>query len=473
MENTEVDKKSKDLAKWRDYYNANKFNYLKQRLMNRVKANVNVKYTTLLKYDMVNYYLDNCNETQLQAFNKQRDFYNTMNDVSNLQNQQEKKLESAIKTIMGVNANLNIKIVKNEPALEKIEEEVKTVYNLSTAIHDIKYNAVNKHNKPLKDTTKRNQLNYLYKLSQLLNCEDNFSVLKDKKSLDKINSVPKALKIQLINLINSIHRYSIEFKTMMEKDIVMYRKELEKVFKEKNKYNKKMRNNVVKLEWTKAVKLYKDFEKHYKVRLKEYKKTMYDTTKSELHNLFYELNQIYLLFSLYVLRPPLRGGDYMKVNIVSKEILPISDRREQGIVEADPITNEIENYYVPRLHAFIFQNYKTADLYHQVWFIQSSKTLPNYFGKRMKLINIILDSLVMFPRKYLLCKRDNSLYTSTAIFNLLSETINTKVTANIFRHSYITYQYETLKIKDRKKKKLARLMLHQPTTAENQYLQAV
>ena len=107
----------------------------------------------------------------------------------------------------------------------------------------------------MKDTTKRNQLNYLYKLSQLLECENDFSVLKDKSSLDKINSVPKALKIQLINLINSIHRYSIEFKTMMEKDIVMYKKELEKVFKEKNKYNKKMRNNVVKLEWTKAVEL--------------------------------------------------------------------------------------------------------------------------------------------------------------------------------------------------------------------------
>ena len=60
---------------------------------------------------------------------------------------------------MGVNANLNIKIVKNEPALEKIEEEVKPVYNLSTAIHDIKYNAVSKKNKPLAPNTKRNQLN--------------------------------------------------------------------------------------------------------------------------------------------------------------------------------------------------------------------------------------------------------------------------------------------------------------------------
>ncbi len=469
-----MEEKSKDLAKlqqWREYYNKNKFKYLKRRLMKRVKSGVNVKYTTLVKYDMIGYYLDNCNETQKEIFDKQKEFFNTMNDVTNLQHQTEAKLENAIQSIIGKNADLKIQIIKNDPNIEVVDEAVDTTYNLQTAIHDIKYNAVNKHNKPLKDTTKRNQLNHLYKLVQLLNCEDDFAVLKLPSSLQAINALPQQQKINIINLINSIHRYSVKFKTMMAKDIVMYKTELNSIFQKKKKQDLQNRQNKVRVEWSNVLAMYNKMEKEYKIKLKEYKKYMMNADKTEMKEEFYKLNQAYLLLSLFVLRPPLRGGDYMKINVVDE--LPVLDRRHQQLVDTDSKTKLIENYYLKPFHAFVFQQYKTNHLYHQVWFEQTSKSLPNYFGKRTKLINIINESLTMFPRPYLLCKKNYLLYKSTEIFNLLSNHIKKRITANKLRHSYITYQYETLKIKDRKKKKLARLMLHQPSTAEQNYLQVV
>ena len=161
----------------------------------------------------------------------------------------------------------------------------------------------------------------------------------------------------------------------------------------------------------------------------------------------------------------------MSVNVVDE--LPVADRRHQNITDVDPKTKLVENYYVKPYHAFVFQRYKTSALYHQVWFEMTAKSLPTYFGKRSKLINIINDSLTMFPRPYLLCKRNYLLYTSTQLFNLLSNQIKKKITANKLRHSYITFQYETVGIKQKRKEKLSRLMLHQPATAEQNYLQVV
>ena len=59
------------------------------------------------------------------------------------------------------------------------------------------------------------------------------------------------------------------------------------------------------------------------------------------------------------------------------------------------------------------------------------------------------------------------------MFKKLSTVLNIKITANMLRHSFITYQYKEKKISDGFKTVLAKSMLHQPTTAEHQYVQEI
>lgn len=467
-----MDKKLKKKAKWRTYYNDNRNTYLINRMMKRCLDGVNVKYSTLLKYDMIGYYLENANKNQLEVFYKQKRFYETMNNVANLEGQTEKKLKNAIETIVGKNANLKIQILNtNNVNSQSVDENVATKYTLQDAIKDIKYNSVTKTQQPLSNSTRRIQLLYIYRLSNILNCEEDFAVLKQQSSMDVLNKLPKQDKINYVSLINSIHRYSIKFKTMMGKDIVIYKNALDEIFKKRKAEDEEKRKKTVTLEWSVVEQMYKKMTVEYKQKKKEYEKYLNDATKSDLHKDFYKFQQLYLLFSLYVLRPPLRGGDYMNINVV--DTLPIMDRRHQDIVEFDPSTNKVENYYIVPKHSFVFQNYKTSYMYNQVWFPLSASSLPPYFGYRTKLVNLINETLTMFPRKYLLCKENNTLHNANVIFQHLSQYINKKITANILRHSYITYQYETMKIKHKKKERLSKLMLHQASTAETKYLQTV
>ena len=185
---------------------------------------------------------------------------------------------------------------------------------------------------------------------------------------------------------------------------------------------------------------------------------------------FFTFQMMYVLFSLYVLRPPLRGGDYKNVHVV--KALPVADRREQELVDRDPETGEVENYFDTSNNVFVFQDYKTSHMYHQVWFGFTQKELPNTLGKRAQLLKVIKESLDMFPRKYLICSASNKRYINTSnLFKKLSAYLGVKVTANMLRHSFVTYQYKTKNIKEKLKLKLGRLMLHTANTAQQNYLQ--
>lgn len=466
-----MDQKVKDLVKWKNYYNSNKTKYLLQRLQKRTLKGCKVKYTTLLKYDMVGYYLQNANTEQLKVFEEQKKFYETMYDVTNLKGQTEKKLKNAIESICGKHANLKIEFI--EKPKDVIKEEVdSSIYNIQSAIADIKHKSVNRMLKPLHINTKRTHLNYLYKLCNLLQCEEDMSILKQEKSLETILAQPNSEKTNYINLINSLHRYSIPFKTMMEKQIVMYKTAMNNIFSDIKKRDKIKRMEQINIEWSQIIEKYKDMSSEYKRRKKDYEKNnMLDEVNNKSHESFYNFQQMYLLFSLFVLRPPLRGGDYNKIYLVDS--LPIHDRRHQNIVSKDKVTGNIENYYIKPRHTFVLQNYKTAWQYHQVWFEMTASSLPPYFGQRTKLIEIINESIIMFPRMFLLCQFSGQVYSKGSLMRNLSSHLKLKISANTFRHSFITYQYHTKNIKQKKKDRLAKLMLHSASTAENNYLQAI
>ena len=94
--------------------------------------------------------------------------------------------------------------------------------------------------------------------------------------------------------------------------------------------------------------------------------------------------------------------------------------------------------------------------------------------------NIIQNSVKVYPRQYLIVNPNNGKpyatlsSTISTVFStpqLLEENDGNPISANILRHSYVTYMWKKKKINDAQKKDLARLMLHQVGTAESSYLQ--
>jgi len=86
----------------------------------------------------------------------------------------------------------------------------------------------------------------------------------------------------------------------------------------------------------------------------------------------------------------------------------------------------------------------------------------------------------VFPRKYLIVNPENGKPYSN-LSSTISSTFSTPdvleandgnpISANILRHSYVTYMWKKKQISDPQKKELAKLMLHQVGTAESSYLQ--
>ena len=124
----------------------------------------------------------------------------------------------------------------------------------------------------------------------------------------------------------------------------------------------------------------------------------------------------YLLFSLYVYRPPVRDdygicrllapnekiSDYIK-----RKYDPVVDDEtgiptKEGAMEREKEGRNFFNYYSIREKTFVFQRYKTEALYRQRRFQLSQLQAP--FGNGTVLANIIKDSYDKYPRKWLIAR---------------------------------------------------------------------
>ena len=129
---------------------------------------------------------------------------------------------------------------------------------------------------------------------------------------------------------------------------------------------------------------------------------------------------------------------------------------------------------------FVLQEYKTSARYYQQRFPLTRTALKAVFGSFGALRKIIQQSVKVFPRKYLIVNPESGKPYSN-LSGTISSTFSTPdvleandgnpISANILRHSYVTYMWKKKQISDTQKKELAKLMLHQVGTAESSYLQ--
>merc|ERR1711991_183852 len=185
-----------------------------------------VKYSTLVKYDLVGDYLLVCTQSQKDVFLKEQKFYNMINQPEFQKNKTQKELENTIKQIVGSDIeNLKINFTFENDTNKK--ETSTEAYTITDAIKDIKYNAVNKNNEPLKITTKQNLMQAANLLCETVDCESDFSIIIEEENIAKIQILPYNKFVSIITLIMSLHRYSVKFKTVLGKNIVIFRKIME------------------------------------------------------------------------------------------------------------------------------------------------------------------------------------------------------------------------------------------------------
>lgn len=128
-----------------------------------------------------------------------------------------------------------------------------------------------------------------------------------------------------------------------------------------------------------------------------------------------------LLFSMYMLIPPVRGGDYYATQFVYDDEVPT------------------EKNYI-RIRADIMEStltdFKTARQYKQI---------VNQFPP--ELVHEVKTSLEMFPRKYLFVNTLGKPYTRTTFTlwarRLLTKILGTDFVLGFMRHKYITHFFAT------------------------------
>jgi len=187
----------------------------------------------------------------------------------------------------------------------------------------------------------------------------------------------------------------------------------------KNERIERGENNLVRnqkdnyVDWDIILDVYKDAEK---------KKNLSD---------FDTLN--YVILSLYVLFPPRRLTDYslMKVNTDNK------------IKVNKGLTKQYDkfNYYSPKKHLFVFNNYKTNK---KVIRVEDEDNKPMYKQQIFKVPPNLAKVLNSFIKEYDIDNGDLLLDMTTdslgdRITKIFSDAISKNVSLNILRHSYISY----------------------------------
>jgi hypothetical protein len=204
-------------------------------------------------------------------------------------------------------------------------------------------------------------------------------------------------------------------------------------------YNDKLKNNNSKSEkqqeeWisqNEVKEIYNNLEDEAKLLLK----------KKNLNNDEYNKLLSYVVLSLYVLQPPRRNLDYLKMIAVAKY---------KGTEDKN------YNYFDIANKKMIFNNYKTKGTY------QSQE-----IDIDEKLYLILLMWIKKFKIKsYILQKMDNSELDKNGITKILYKIFNKKIGSSMLRNIYLTDKYSD---KNEEKIKDAKMMGTSVGTIDNQY----
>jgi len=161
----------------------------------------------------------------------------------------------------------------------------------------------------------------------------------------------------------------------------------------------------------------------------------------------------YLLLSLLVLQPPIRTSFYTTAKFLRKKDDNDNNNNYVWITKR----GIIKCYY-------IINNDKVKNTREY-----SNKNLSKIEIENKNLCNLIYDSFIKFPRKYLFEHNEKPISQNTILNYLRNITNVDKINFDIMRSSYINYFYEKNRSMD-EKQKLSNQMRHSVITQQRNYL---
>ena len=204
-------------------------------------------------------------------------------------------------------------------------------------------------------------------------------------------------------------------------------------------YNDKLKTNNSKSEKQEEEWITQDEVKTIYDKLEEETKLLFK--KRILNNDEYDKLLSFVILSLYVLQPPRRNLDYLKLLVVAKY---------KGTENKD------FNYFDISTKKMIFNNYKTKGTY------QSQEVDIND-----KLYSILLAWIKKFKIKnYVLQKMDGSELDKNGITKILYKIFNKKIGSTMLRNIYLTTKYKDI---NKEKEKDAKMMGTSTGIIDSQY----
>ena len=204
-------------------------------------------------------------------------------------------------------------------------------------------------------------------------------------------------------------------------------------------YNDKLKTNNSKSEKQEEEWITQDEVKTIYDKLEEETKLLFK--KRILNNDEYDKLLSFVILSLYVLQPPRRNLDYLKLFVVAKY---------KGTENKD------FNYFDISTKKMIFNNYKTKGTY------QSQEVDIND-----KLYSILLAWIKKFKIKnYVLQKMDGSELDKNGITKILYKIFNKKIGSTMLRNIYLTTKYKDI---NKEKEKDAKMMGTSTGIIDSQY----
>lgn len=259
--------------------------------------------------------------------------------------------------------------------------------------------------------------------------------LKNLKFLKDVNNVLEKIKdykdttqrnmiIAIVSVLKTLKKdYKKYYDIMMDKT---------KLLNEKPKNEKSKEQNENWMEWNEIIDKYNELGKNINLKNRKLDEENYNNLLK------------YLILSLYVLLPPRRNQDYLKMYISN-----------------NPKNNDV-NYLDLKKKQFIFNIYKTSKKDGQIII-----SIPD------DLMNIIKFYIKFHPDKKLLKKEDipflvfyngNKIEADNAITRILNSIFNKKIGASMLRHIYLSGKYSNV-LKEQEKD--SKLMSHNLQTQKD------
>lgn len=210
--------------------------------------------------------------------------------------------------------------------------------------------------------------------------------------------------------------YIIAICSLLKNDLKM-QKQYDIYYKLLNEYNDKLKNNNTKSDKQKEEWISQDEVKNIFNKLSEDVKPLFKKKNLSIDE--YDKLLSFVVLSLYVLQPPRRNLDYLKMKVILK--LKGNENKDY-------------NYFVLSDRKMIFNNYKTKGTY------QSQEINVNN-----NLALILIDWIKKFKltNEFLLQKYGSEL-DKNGITKILYKIFNKKIGSSLLRNIYLTDKYSNL-----------------------------